>query len=189
METKSELRKKIIKTRNALSWHDVQLKSREIFDKLCSLNQYENARTVMTYLDYRNEVSTRDFINKCIADKKRVALPKVIPGLDRELRAYQIQSLTEDTHSGYKGILEPKESAVKLVEPSEIDLAIIPGVVFDCERQRLGYGAGYYDRFLTGLRHDCVKIGVAFSLQVLNKIPCEEHDIPMDIIITEKSII
>lgn len=189
METKNDIRKSILIKRNSLTQFEVQKKSEEIFRRLYSLEQYKNARTVIAYLDYKNEVMTRDFIKRCISDGKTIALPKVIPGDNRELMAYEIHSITKDIHSGYKGIPEPKADVLNQVEPSCIDLAVIPGVAFDCSRQRIGYGAGYYDRFLMKLRQDCFKIGVAFSLQILNTIPCDEHDVPMDMIITDTKII
>ncbi len=189
METKKDIRKSILIKRDSLTPDQVLKKSNDIFSRLYSLEQYKNAKTVIAYLDYRNEVMTRDFIKRCIDDAKTIALPKVVPGAGRELKFYEIHNISEDTHLGYKGIPEPKADALKAVKPSDIDFAVIPGVAFDWERHRIGYGAGYYDRFLLKLRKDCFKIGVAFSLQILNTIPYDEYDIPMDMVITESKII
>ena len=134
-------------------------------------------------------MATRGFISKCIENGKKIAVPKVIPGTERELKFYKVFDLSRDVQPGYKGIPEPKAGVLEEVEPSSVDLAVIPGVAFDLRRYRIGYGAGYYDRYLLKLRRDCFKIGVAFNLQILNTIPYDGYDIPMDMIITETMII
>jgi len=189
LETKKDIRKSILLKRDTLTPDEVLGKSNEIFNRLCSLEQYKKAKTVIAYMDYRNEAMTGRFILRCIDDGKTIAVPRVMPGAERELKFYEIHNISEDIEFGYKGIPEPKAGILKTVEPSDIDLAVIPGVAFDMERHRIGYGAGYYDRFLLKLRKDCFKIGVAFNMQILNTIPYDEYDIPMDMVITETMII
>jgi 5-formyltetrahydrofolate cyclo-ligase len=91
--------------------------------------------------------------------------------------------------TGYMGIAEPDASILHRVDPLEIDMVVVPGVAFDMARNRIGYGGGYYDRFLCTLRPDCLKVAVAFELQVFDSIPAASYDIPVDIIVTEERII
>ncbi len=200
MEIKNEIRNRILDRRNALSLEEMNEKSAAIFERLCTLRQYEHAKIVLAYMDYRNEVMTRGFIKRCGRDGKRVALPKVecrndfkalsdgdkqVFVLTNTLAVYEINEVEADTLPGFKGILEPKSAVLNRLDPTEIDLAVIPGVAFDYRRHRVGYGAGYYDRFLLKLRSDCVNVGVAYSLQLVERIPAGKHDLPMDIVVTE----
>jgi len=185
METKAEIRKRILKQRNALSREEACAKSMLIFSGLCKLSKYQNAKTVLAYMDYKNEVMTCEFIKKCRCDGKRVVLPKVDADA---LLLYKINDVETDTLPGFKGIPEPNCAILNGIDPEEIDLAVIPGVAFDYNKHRVGYGAGYYDRFLSRLRPDCFKAGVAYSLQMVDVIPAGMYDIPMDIVVTEDII-
>ena len=211
METKSEIRKRILEQRNAMRLEEVYAKSVAVFEHLCTLRAYDAAKIVLMYMDYKNEVMTGGFIKRCMGDGKRVVLPKVehisaidkgigygkvssgsgngILGICHDLRVYEINDVERDTLPGFKGIPEPRNTVLNRINPTEIDLAIIPGVAFDSVRNRLGYGAGFYDKFLPRLRTDCVKTGVAYSLQLVDRIPAGRYDIPMDIVFTEDKII
>jgi 5-formyltetrahydrofolate cyclo-ligase len=139
-------------------------------------------------MSFGSEVLTRPFIDRCFQDGKRVALPRVVVPLEatRHLAIYEIMDPDMNMIPGYKGILEPDASALKLVELDTIDLAVIPGVAFDKDCNRMGYGAAYYDRFLPQLRSGCLKVGVAFDLQLKDRVPVDEFDFRLDMIITEK---
>lgn len=179
----------MIEQRGLLSIREVTEISSRIVRRLCSLTQYVNAGTVMAYMSFRNEVATDVFIGNCIRDGKRVAIPKVqqIPALT--LLPYEIKDTRHDVLKGFMGIPEPDASRLQRVDPLEFDLVVIPGVAFDSVRSRIGYGAGYYDRFLTTLRPDCLKVGIAFEIQMLDKFSADTYDIPMDLVITENRII
>ena len=140
-------------------------------------------------MSYRNEVSTDEFVRRCLRQGKRVAIPKVrtVPALALEL--YEIKNVDNDVLPGYKGILEPNESVLERLNPRDIDMAVIPGVAFDYDRHRIGYGAGFYDRLLVQLRPDCLKVGLAYEMQLTEQFMPEEHDIAVDMVITEGSII
>src|SRR3989338_3616519 len=86
------------------------------------------------------------------------------------------------------GILEPKESYQREFNPDKLDIVIVPGIAFDKNGHRIGYGYGYYDRFLKTIRKETLKIGLAYDFQLIEKIPEERHDVPVDIILTEKEI-
>ncbi len=100
----------------------------------------------------------------------------------------EIRSLDELV-PGTWGILEPPENSRKVVPAEEIDLAVVPGLAFDRQFNRLGYGAGYYDRFLPKLKKNAVKAGICYSIQLIDQIPVEAFDIAMDIIVTDTEVL
>lgn len=189
MEPKAMIRKRIIDQRGLLSYKEVSEKSNEITERLCSLSRYACADTVMAYMSFRNEVATSAFINRCILDGKRVVIPKTQQSPDIALLPYEIKDPQQDVLPGLMGILEPDASRLQRVDPLEIDFIVVPGVAFDSRRYRIGYGAGYYDRFLLSLRPDCLKVGIAFDMQILEQFHAERYDIPMDLVITELRIV
>lgn len=190
-EAKKNLRKSILAARDTLTKEEIATYSEVIFDTLTGLPQYQSSRFIMAYVDFKNEVSTRVFIKKCLASNRRVAVPMVVDeGEGRKgLWACEIQDMEEDLEVGTYGILEPKKGKIRRIDPKLLDLLVVPGVVFDQQKNRVGYGAGFYDRFLKTVGNQCSKVGVAFELQVVKNVPVEEHDIPLDIIITENRII
>lgn len=192
MKTKPEIRKRILEERDMLDVGTVSEKSAVIVERLCSLKEYVNAVTIMAYMPVRNEVRADFFIKRCMLDGKVTAIPKVEKDElfgKRMLESYVIKEPEKDLIKGFMGIPEPDASILKRLDPEEIDLVVVPGIVFDYRRYRIGYGAGYYDRFLPRLRPDCLKVGLAYEMQVVEKIPAASHDIRMDLVITELRII
>ena len=188
--SKSEVRKRILAARSGLPEDELSYKSDIIRDKIVNSDIFTGAGLVLCYMDFRNEVKTGGIIREALSAGKRTGLPLVYnSGAERGLLAYEIKDLDNDVRKGAYGILEPCSEKLRKVNDSEIDLVIVPGVAFDINRQRLGYGAGYYDRFLKKLRPDCIKIGIAFDIQIMDIIPVETHDIKMDAIITETRMI
>ncbi|MDK2877872.1 MAG: 5-formyltetrahydrofolate cyclo-ligase [Thermoanaerobacteraceae bacterium] len=180
---KKELRRIFLKTRSELAAEDIIEKSAKIMSRLFSLSEFRGAKTIMFYVDAGNEVKTRDGITKALSEWKRVVVPKVKKGYG--LLAIEIKSLDE-LSPGTFGILEP--AGEKGISPEEIDLVVVPGVAFDKKGNRMGYGAGYYDSFLPKLRPEVKKVAIAFEMQVTDSLPAEEHDVKMDLIITENTI-
>lgn len=180
---KKELRRIFLKTRSELAAEDIIEKSAKIMSRLFSLSEFRGAKTIMFYVDAGNEVKTRDGITKALSEGKRVVVPKVKKGYG--LLAIEIKSLDE-LSPGTFGILEP--AGEKGISPEEIDLVVVPGVAFDKKGNRMGYGAGYYDSFLPKLRPEVKKVAIAFEMQVTDSLPAEEHDVKMDLIITENTI-
>lgn len=187
MDTKKDFRKNFIERRNKLSAAEVSQKSAEIFDRVYSLKEYDNSAVIMAYMSFGNEVVTGPFIERCLRDGKRVALPKVMAssGTNRSLAIFEIKDIKSNLVPGFKGILEPDTSALEMLEPGTVDLAVVPGVVFDKYCNRMGYGAGYYDRFLPRLRNGCLKAGVTFNIQLAEQVPTDEFDYKLDMVITE----
>ncbi|RKL62167.1 5-formyltetrahydrofolate cyclo-ligase [Thermoanaerobacteraceae bacterium SP2] len=180
---KKELRRIFLKTRSELAAEDIIEKSAKIMSRLFSLSEFRGAKTIMFYVDAGNEVKTRDGLTKALSEGKRVVVPKVKKGYG--LLAIEIKSLDE-LSPGTFGILEP--AGEKGISPEEIDLVVVPGVAFDKKGNRMGYGAGYYDSFLPKLRPEVKKVAIAFEMQVTDSLPAEEHDVKMDMIITENTL-
>lgn len=182
--SKEEIRKKTLSKRNQLSEKDRVMFSRIIFNKLLEFEEYKKADRIAVYYPVGSEVQTLDIIRDALINKKKVGLPRVIN--DNEIKFYQIMenSLEEvEFTKGKYGIMENIDSTVEL---DPIDLLIIPGVAFDDECNRIGYGKGYYDRFL-GKNDIGYIVGLAFENQMVKYIPINELDQKVDCIITNKN--
>lgn len=176
---KKELRKQFIRERKES--FDMG-KCLAVSEKILALNEYRNAKNILCYASYNCEVDTFYLMNKIIADGKNLYLPRCVTET-KEMDVCIVKDLTE-LKTGAYGIKEPVGEGVSA---ELLDLIIVPMVAFDRQKTRLGYGGGYYDRFLP--KTDAVKVGIAFSVQESDSLVKEMTDIPMDIIITEKEVI
>ena len=142
----------------------------------------------MFYVSFGNEVATHSMIKEALYQKKRVVVPKIKS--KNTLKVYEIANFKKDLGKGSFGILEPIQSKRRSTLKTEIDLAVVPGVCFDQKKgTRLGFGAGYYDRFLQGIKDTTALIGIAFEQQLAKGVPCQVHDVNMHKIITERRIL
>lgn len=181
---KTAIRKKFLTERNMLNNEDRILKSISIKEKLLSLPGYKRAKVVMFYSTIKSEVMTNEMIESAIlSGKKKIGVPKTFTK-EKKIKCIEIN---EDSifEKGEFGIPEPVEGEVILKK--DIDLIIIPAIAFDFYGNRLGYGGGYYDKFLNGTK--ALKVGVGFDSQLTDKLPVEKHDVKVDVIITEKRIV
>lgn len=185
---RSEVRKGVLKARMSLSPGSVEEKSGIIIDKIISLDPYVKARSLMVYVDFRNEVRTHGLIAHALAAGKRVSVPITDVG-GKKLTPSSLLSYPGDLAPGAWGILEPRPECVRPVEPVELDLVVVPGVAFDPGGNRLGYGGGFYDRFLPGTRPETVYLAPAFEVQVVADVFPGPHDVPVHIIVTEERTI
>ena len=184
MEEKKRLRKQILALRDAMPADEREEKSRRIAEMLVSMPLYDGTDILLTYVNYQSEVDTTDLVNKALADGKRVFAPKVS---GETMEFYQLTGM-EDLQEGYKGIREPV--CGKMFDAETVKgqmLMLMPGAVFDEECHRIGYGKGFYDRLLTQI--SATKIGVAYHFQIVDDIPVEPHDVPVDMVITDKAVI
>ena len=186
MLVKSVIRKEINEKRKNLSPTEIVDKSIAIIDNLMGLKEYEEADDIYTYVNYQNEVITTDLIEQTIAKGKRIYVPKVI---GNEMNFFRIVTI-DDLVEGYKGILEPKEGLDKpgLFNNNYNKIMIMPGLAFDINMHRIGYGGGFYDKYLDW-NPMFTKIAICYDFQVLDEIPYEAFDQQPDIIITEERII
>ncbi len=189
MTDKQSIRSKYLAARNALTRDERLDKSKLIWEQLQKEKEYREAEVLLVYMDYRSEVVTTSFVEELLEDKKKRIFAPTVEGM--YISFYEVTSVTELV-SGYQGIREPV-SGIKRKFDEEIMkkykcLLLVPGSVFDTGMGRMGYGKGFYDRFLE--KHDSViKAGLAFDCQIAKKVPEEAHDIKMDMIITESRVI
>ena len=183
---KKDFRKQVIESRKNKDSEFISINSQIITEKLLSMDCLQQANTVMLYLDFNNEVKTNQLITKLISLRKTVASPVTIKD-ERKLIPYEIINLKEGINLGAYGIREPNKNISNEIDVKNIDVLIVPAVAYDKNCYRLGYGGGYYDRFIERLRDDAITIGIAFDLQLFDSIPKEEHDAQLNYIITESS--
>ncbi|MEM5947439.1 5-formyltetrahydrofolate cyclo-ligase [Spirochaetia bacterium 38H-sp] len=175
--TKQELRGIILSETKALATEEKKRQSLIICNKIKQSNIWKKAKTIALYMPLKTEPDIRLLMEEAVKTKKRILLP-VIENNTIELVLYK-QDVPLVRHS--LGFLQPKNTAKESILP---ELILVPGVAFDNNKKRLGRGGGYYDRLLSSLPPDCIKIGVCYSTQLTKEIPSEKHDIAMDIIIT-----
>lgn len=180
------LRQRVYELRESMDDSEVVARSRLIIDQLVSLPEYRRAATIMPYASFRNEVGTSSLIESALAAGKTVVLPVTI----RKPRGLSVRKITslDQLVAGAYGILEPPDDADS-VSPACIDLVIVPGIAFDREGNRLGYGAGYYDTFLSELGKTTICVALAFDAQIVDHIPTHSGDRPVRIVVTESRII
>lgn len=183
--TKKELRKIYLDKRNKMSNEDLITKSKIISDNLLEDENFKKSNVFMIYIDFNKEVITTSIINYLLNDNKDVLVPYVKNKEKSELGIRKIKSIDNDCKIGTYGIIEPDLNTTIEVNQKDIECIVIPGVVFDTNLNRLGFGKGYYDRLLSKLNSKVIKIGIAFDFQIIDKVPVDKYDIKLDIIYTE----
>lgn len=181
---KNEIRNKLLEQRKSFSHEELQEKNSLIFEKLFSLQEFSRANNIGVYISFNNEADTRKIIEKLLSENKNVFAPVMDFGNEHFSYA-KLSSLENLTENKY-GVLEPTEK--NSVEASEIDLFLVPGAAFDSQRNRIGWGKGYYDKFFNKNKPRGKKIGLFFEFQLIKEVPTDEFDVKMDFIITEKEI-
>ena len=176
--TKSEIRKNNLKKRKELCFR--KEKDEKLLNSLLSCDFYKNAKTVMTYISYKSEIDTKTLIMRMLKDKKRVCAPVCFE--NGIMEAFEFSDF-ESLEISEKGILEPDTK--KKVLKYEIDLIIVPGCAFNKSGFRVGYGGGFYDRYLQNLKS--VTCGLFYE-ELKTDFSPDETDIPLNFIITEENI-
>lgn len=179
---KKEIRKEIIKKRDTIKIEEKIEKDKAIRGLLKELDLYKNSINIFIYVGFGSEIDTSIFIDDFIKDNKRIFIPKTNIS-KKEMNAVEITDLNALEKNKY-GILEPKDDN-QIINKNDIDLVILPGVAFDISGSRIGYGGGYYDKYLMDIKDSIPKVALAYDFQLLEDIPVEEHDIKADYIITE----
>jgi len=184
LQRKQAIRQRIEKQRRNLPKEWIAARSAEIIARLKSLPEFQTARTVHAYIAWRSEVDNHSLIKEMLQEDRRVVVP-VVDLTTRTLRHSQIEQF-EDLAPRTFGILEPPPERFQPAALGEIDLIIVPGIAFDLNGNRIGFGGGYYDDFL---RQTCVlKIGLCFHFQIIDQIPTRAQDERVDMLITEKGV-
>ncbi len=155
----------------------------KIIETVESMETFKEAQNVLFYMPIHGEIDL-SVLFKNNKDDKNFILPRVVKK-ENELTLYKINSL-DDLEEGTFRISEPKTD-LEITQPSELDFIILPGIAFSKNGHRIGYGQGYFDRLLK--KTSCLKIGVAYEFQIVKNIPGEDHDVPVEKIITESRTI
>ena len=192
--TKKEIRKAILAERRALDEETVALASQVICRKVLGMEVYEEAEHICLYMPYNNEVDDMLLADVALEDGKKVWIPKVITkgvkpkdgqkGEAGEMR-FNAYAGEEDLVSGAYGIRESLSE--EFLEPNDKTLIIMPGAVFTPWKDRIGYGGGFYDKFLEE-HPQCKTVALCYDLQVVNELPTEDHDMRPDYVVSETSI-
>lgn len=180
-QDKNALRKCILAKRAALDGKEER--SEKICRAVCQSAAFKNAKTVFVYLAYNGEVDASGVISQCFAQNKQVCVPVVKEGCLMD--AVEITADKPLVKNSF-GIFEPSDKTA-IVPPKSIDLCLIPGSAFDENLNRIGYGKGFYDRYLPLVT--AKKAALAFACQVVKSLPVEDFDVKMDAIVTEKGIL
>ena len=158
-------------------------KSRVIQERLMAIPEFQRSRTILFYASFDGEVETFEMMRQAQKLGKRIALPTIIKN-QKKIVPTLVEDVKKDLTVGSYGIKEPKGAAGKPLEISDIDLVIVPGVAFDKKHNRLGRGAGYYDRFLSQIPSEIPTVGLAFDFQLVDRLPQpKKQDIPVSRII------
>jgi len=183
---KQEMRQIVLSQRGKLQVSDRLAKSNQIQEHILALPEYTSAQTVMLFLNFRDEVETTYLAERTLELGKKLVLPRCAP--KGVLIPALIHDLEQDIEPGMWGIREPKRDGLVEADPQKIDLVIVPGAAFDMFGNRLGYGAGYYDRFFQRLRPAVPKIGIAFACQLIAEVPVGEYDQKITGLVTDEGV-
>ena len=171
---------------------DMDADARALADKtacrsVCSLPAFKSAHTIMAYAALADELQTASLLTAILAAGKTLALPRIDDDIAHTMSAAQIQNLDTDLERGHFGIQSPVD-ACPTIDPGAIDLILVPGRAYDRKGNRVGRGAGYYDRFLRIC--PAFRIGLAYDAQVFTEeLPHEENDLPVQLLITESKVV
>ena len=185
---KENLRRYILRLRDRQSISELEQKSTDIADQVLHLHEYVRARGIACYVSKDSEVNTRTLIRTALSQEKRVLVPVVKSG-DIELFFSEIKDLGKELAPGTFGILEPKPEFVHPVDLDAIDLIFVPGIVWDRDGFRLGWGRGYFDRALKKLPEHVRSAGLAYNMQLVNRVPRDQFDVPVDMVVTESRVV
>ena len=184
-KTKSALRQTILARRDAMDASTRDALSRAIFEEIVGLDCYRSSGVVLAYVGFGSELQTEAFVRRVLDDRKVLLLPRVNRG-GRRLDLHEVKDPVQDLKAGTWGIREPNPDLCPRVEPESIGFGLVPGVAFDVRGARLGYGGGFYDKLLAGCSGPGpFLVAAAFGLQMVDEVPLEEHDVRMNLIVTE----
>ena len=179
---KKLIRKQILKIRDELDKDIKKNMDRKIEEKFMNSIEYKNAKKIFIYISYKSEINTKSIILKMLGDEKEIYVPRtdIKSKCMDAVKINSFDNLVEDVY----GILEPSFKE-KSIDPNELDLIVVPGVAFDRKLSRLGYGAGYYDKyFKTITKRNISKVALAYNFQIIDEVPIDKYDVPVDCILT-----
>lgn len=173
---KSELRAWIRRQKREMTAQQIEESSQKLMEKFCNCDLYRNAKTVYGYLPYNQEVRTVPILEQAIRDGKTVAVPKVYGDTMRFIVLEDLDRVSD----GYAGIPEPIADTPVANDPTA--LVLMPGLAFDRDGNRMGYGGGFYDRFLAQ-EPNHPTVALCYGFQLVPSIPTDSYDIPVDLVL------
>src|SRR5438094_1357397 len=181
---KDKMRRIMLEKRNSLSASAINIKSEAIQQRFANSDEFNYARILASYYPVGSEVRTQKIVSIALKSNRLVALPRTVGD---HIKFYQILSNT-DLIPGKFGIREPSISfdSSDYCVSDNIDLLLVPGIVFDTNGYRIGYGYGYYDRFIARKKNSIVSVGLAYEFQVCEKVPRSDNDQKINVLVTEK---
>lgn len=184
---KQQIRSHYQNIRQQLSLENVSLKSEQIARQLFSTSIWQQSQTIMLYLSFQNEVATDRIFQQGWREKKTMVIPICAPE-NHTMTMSRLEDFAALQYNCY-GIQELPPQLQQTVSPEVIDLCLIPGIAFDYKGNRIGFGAGYYDRYLSLTRPDAIRLALAFECQISSTpLPIEAFDLPMHYILTERQL-
>jgi 5-formyltetrahydrofolate cyclo-ligase len=184
---KRKVRHEFLTLRNGINQALSVLHSASIFFRIKRLSIYKKSKIVMFYLSCGSEVITDFMINSAIGVGKTITVPAVEKSIAGKMHAMKIFKLENACQTVY-GVRQPEIKPDNIIEKNSIDLIFVPGLAFDVFGYRIGYGKGYYDRWLENVSLEKI-VGLAYDFQIINRLPIKKQDLPVGIIVTEKRII
>jgi 5-formyltetrahydrofolate cyclo-ligase len=185
MKVKRDMRRAAIRRRDGTPAHEIRRRSAAAGSHLFALPDFTSARLVMFFVSFGSEIDTLPMIREALAMGKRVAAPRVERN-KRSLIPCEITDSGEDLTPGAYGIREPRLECPP-VNPAEIDVVVVPAVIWDENGYRVGYGGGYYDRFLARLR-GARRIGLGMEMQIVPEVPHGPRDLAVDVLVTDARV-
>ena len=177
---KARLRKQLLDARDSLSLDFTNITSKQIQDNLRKVEFFRNAKSIGAHYSIGSEVKTQDILQEILKSGKEVSLPKVVK---KDLVFKKINSLS-DLEQGNFSVMEPKDYCEDV---KKIEVIIVPAIALTREGHRLGYGFGYYDRYLSGKKSKTIALN--YSKQIIKSFPHSDHDVRIDCIVTEDEFI
>ena len=178
--------RRIIKTKREELNKDLKMQLDEsIKNRFIESKYFKESNIIFIYVNMDSEINTIEIIKEALIRGKRIAVPKVLP-VEKEMVALEIKSLLDLNESGSYGILEPGMDKNDVSE--EVDLVVLPGLAFEENGYRIGYGGGFYDKFLNK-HQDINKVALCYNFQIISNMPKDDYDQRVDVIMTESKII
>lgn len=187
---KKQIRREKLKIRREMNIEEKSNYDKIIKDKFFESSFYKESENIFIYISYDSEINTKDIITRAIKEGKKIYVPRT-EFSTKLMNAVIIENFDNLVESRY-GILEPKKDE-PFIDPNDLDLIVVPGVAFDKNGGRVGYGAGYYDRYFKRINNEnkskIVKLALAYDFQLMDKVPTDEEDVLIDAVMTEKQFI
>ena len=186
VKSKGSIRKAMKVARAQIDETERQDISQQLHEVLFASDLWQQAETIGTYLSVGSEWDTRQIVDQALKEGKKVAVPKTVHKT-KDLIFYEMKDWSQIVQDGYFGLDEPDPNQTKSVEKDAIQLLLVPGLVFTKEGYRVGFGGGYYDRYLKDFIHPTVSL--VHTNQLVEDFPIEPFDIPVHYLVTEQGML